>query len=177
MSIVESGLEIKGKAKKGDEDKQITTDTILAVSFYKILIHLFIFKNWRYYFMCGFKFIVHSICIWWFLCQALYHAFLYSFSHFFPVPNILWVSIYMGFPGGSLVKNLPTMQETQVQSLDQEDPLEEGLATHSSILAWRIPRTEEPGRLQSTGSHRVGHDWSDWAPTSVYMHVPIYTHT
>ena len=51
----------------------------------------------------------------------------------------------MGFPGGSLVKNLPAMLETQVQSLGLEDPLEKGVATHSSIHAWRIPRTEEPG--------------------------------
>ena len=50
------------------------------------------------------------------------------------------------------------MQETQVQSLGQEDPLEKEMATHSSILAWRIPWTEEPGGLQSTGSQRVGHD-------------------
>ena len=56
------------------------------------------------------------------------------------------------------VKNLPAMQETQVQSLGQEDPLEEDMATHSSILAWRIPWTEEPGRLQSTGLQRVGPD-------------------
>ena len=51
-----------------------------------------------------------------------------------------------------MVKNLPTMQETWVQSLGREDPLEKGMATHSSILAWRIPWTEEPGELQSTGS-------------------------
>ena len=57
-----------------------------------------------------------------------------------------------------LVKNLPAMQETQVRFLDQEDPLEKEMATHSSILAWRIPWTEEPGRLQSTGSQRVRHD-------------------
>ena len=57
-----------------------------------------------------------------------------------------------------MIKNLPAMQETQVQSLDLEDPLEKGLATHSSILAWRIPWTEEPGGLQSMGSQRVGHD-------------------
>ena len=50
------------------------------------------------------------------------------------------------------VKNLPAMQETQVQPLSQEDPLEKGMATHCSILAWRIPWTEEPGGLQSTGS-------------------------
>ena len=59
------------------------------------------------------------------------------------------------------VKNLPAMQETQetlVQSLSQEDSLEEEMATHSSILAWRIPWTEKPDGLQSLGSHRVGHD-------------------
>ena len=50
-----------------------------------------------------------------------------------------------------MVKNLPTMQETQVQSLDWEDALEKGIATHSSILAWKIPWTEEPGRLESMG--------------------------
>ena len=50
------------------------------------------------------------------------------------------------------VKNLPAMQETQVQSLSQDDPLEKEMATHSSILAWRIPQTEEPGGLQSMGS-------------------------
>ena len=57
-----------------------------------------------------------------------------------------------------MVKNLPAMQETPVLSLDQEDPLEKGMATHFSILAWRVLWTQEPGRLQSTGSHRVGQD-------------------
>ena len=57
-----------------------------------------------------------------------------------------------------MVKCLPTMQETQVQSLGREDPLEKEMATHSSILAWKIPWTEEPGRLQSMGSQRVGHE-------------------
>ena len=55
------------------------------------------------------------------------------------------------------VKNLPAMQETQVQSLGWEELLEEGMATHSSILAWRIPWTEKPGRLQSMGSQRIRH--------------------
>ena len=55
-------------------------------------------------------------------------------------------------------KNLTEMQETPVQSLGQEDPLEKEMATHSNILAWRIPWTEEPGGLQSMGSQRVGHD-------------------
>ena len=57
-----------------------------------------------------------------------------------------------------LVKNLSVTQETLVQSLGWEDPLEEGMATHYSILAWRIPGTGEPGRLLSMGSHRIGHD-------------------
>ena len=57
-----------------------------------------------------------------------------------------------------MVKNLPAVQETWVQSLDWEDPLEEGMATHSSILAWRIPWTEEPGGPQCTGLQRVGHN-------------------
>ena len=60
-----------------------------------------------------------------------------------------------------MVKNLTAMQkmeETQVRYLGREDPLEEGIAPYSSILAWRIPWTEEPGRLQSVGSQRVGHD-------------------
>ena len=63
----------------------------------------------------------------------------------------------LGVLVAQLVKNLPVMQETQVKSLDWEDPLEKGNATHSRILAWRIPWTEEPGRLQPTGSQRVGH--------------------
>ena len=57
-----------------------------------------------------------------------------------------------------MVTNLPAVQETQVRSLGQEVPLEKEMATHSSIPAWRIPWTEEPGRLQSVGSQRVGHD-------------------
>ena len=64
----------------------------------------------------------------------------------------------MGFPGGSTVKNLPVMQETQVLSLGQEDPLEKRMSTHSGILSWRIPWTEEPDCLQSMGSQRVGDD-------------------
>ena len=57
-----------------------------------------------------------------------------------------------------MVKNLPAIQKTQVQSLDREDLLEKGMATHSCILAWRIPWTEEPRRLQSVGSQRIEHD-------------------
>ena len=65
----------------------------------------------------------------------------------------------MGFPDGSDCKNLPSMQETWVLSLGWEDALEKGMATHSSILAWRIPWTEESGGLQFTGLQRVEHNW------------------
>ena len=59
-----------------------------------------------------------------------------------------------------VVKNPPAMREIWVRSLGREDPLEEGMTTHSSILAWRIPRKEEPGGLQSTGLQRVRHYWA-----------------
>ena len=66
---------------------------------------------------------------------------------------------FLIFPGGSMVKRLPTIRETQVWSLGWEDPLEKKMATHSSTLAWKIPWTEERGRLQSMGSQRVRHEW------------------
>ena len=65
-----------------------------------------------------------------------------------------------GFSIAQTVKNLSAMQETRVQSLGWEDPLEKWVATHSSILAWRIPWTEEPGRLQSLGSQSLSHNWA-----------------
>ena len=76
-------------------------------------------------------------------------------------PGFLFDIQHLGFPGGSVIKNLLAMQEPQemqVQSLGQKDPPEEGMATYSSILAWRIPWTEEPDGLQSTGLKRVGYD-------------------
>ena len=66
--------------------------------------------------------------------------------------TILWVSLV-----AQMVKNLPAVRETWVQSLGWEGPLEKGMATHSNILAWRIPGTEEPGGLQSMGSQGLGH--------------------
>ena len=87
----------------------------------------------------------------------------------------LYICIYpylIGLPGGSVVKNLSAMQETQeawIQSLGRE-------ATHSSILAWRIPWTEDPEGLQSIGSQRVGHDWSDGAHTHSYIYTQKHTH-
>ena len=81
----------------------------------------------------------------------------------------------MDFPSGSVAKNSPAGQEVQemgVRSLSWEDPLEEGMAAHSSILAWRIPWTEEPGGLQSVGLQRVKRDGSDF--THTHTHTSKY---
>ena len=72
--------------------------------------------------------------------------------------NSVPYTLSMGFPGGSVVKNPPVMQKMWVRSLGQEDPLEKEMASHSSVLAWRIPGMGEPGGLPSMGSHRVGRD-------------------
>ena len=70
------------------------------------------------------------------------------------LPNMTWQSSLVA----QTVKHLPTMRETRFQSLGGEDPLEKEMATHSSTLAWKIPWMKEPGRLQSMGLQRVGHD-------------------
>ena len=70
------------------------------------------------------------------------------------------IPLFLGFQGGSTVRNLPTMPEMWVQILSQEDPLEKEMEIHSSTLAWKILWMEEPDRLQSMGSQRVGHDWA-----------------
>ena len=82
----------------------------------------------------------HDICVWWWLLHASSKG--------------TWVSLV-----AQTIKNPPAMQETWVWAPDWEDLLEKGMAIHSSILAWRIPWTEEPGKLQSIGSLRVEHDW------------------
>ena len=73
------------------------------------------------------------------------------------------IPIKGGFPVAQMVMNLPAVQETWVRSLRWEDLLEKGMATNSSILAWRIPWTEEPGKLEFMGSHWVRHNWSNLA--------------
>ena len=73
------------------------------------------------------------------------------------VEHLLYAHLYQLV--AEMVKNLPAMQETRVRSLGRQEPLEKEMATHSSILSWKIPWTEEPGRLQPTGSQRVGHNW------------------
>ena len=95
--------------------------------------------------------------------------------------------LYMHLLGASeeaqWVKNPPVIWKTQemwVRSLGQEDPLEEGMATHSSILAWRIPWTGQPGGLQSTGSQRIRHSWSHWTCTHTFInlsHLCVYNFT
>ena len=77
----------------------------------------------------------------------------------------LWASLV-----AQMVKCLPTMRETRVQSLGREDLLEKAMAPHSSTLAWKIPWTEEPGRLQSMGLQRVGHDWATSLSLFTFMH-------
>ena len=103
----------------------------------------------------------------WMLARYLHiyiYTYIYVCMHTYPY---MWASLV-----GQMVKNLLAMQGTQVWSLRQEYPLEKEMATHSSILVWRIPWTEEPGKLQSMGSQRVRHDWM----TDTYIYVHIYMH-
>ena len=77
--------------------------------------------------------------------------------------HVYWSSLV-----AQIVKNMPVMQETWIWSLGQEDPLKKGMATHSSILAWRVSWTEEPGRLQSVESQRIGHNWATNTSTILF---------
>ena len=82
------------------------------------------------------------------------------------------MGLISGWEVAQMVKRLPTMQETRIQSLGREDPLEKEMTTHSSILAWKIPWTEEPGRLQSMESQRVGHDFfkaEEWNLSNLFV--------
>ena len=91
-----------------------------------------------------------------------------------PLPLSLCIYVYIWASlVAQTVKHLSAMLETQVQSLGREDPLEKEMATHSIILAWKIPQTGEPGRLQFMGLQRVRHDWV----TLLYIHIYICTHT
>ena len=97
--------------------------------------------------------------------------------HPFLSSQVLFVS-HLSYCGASLVaqmvKNLPAMRETWVQFLDRKDPPEKRMATHSSILAWRIPWIEEPGGLQFMGSHRVGHDWMTYILSHTYTYFGVW---
>ena len=91
-------------------------------------------------------FLPYAFFLWW-VSRALQNVYV--------TPSAFWASLV-----AQTVKRLPAVRETWVQSLGWEDPLEKGMATHSSTLAWKIPWVEEPGRLQSMGSQRVRHDWA-----------------
>ena len=99
-------------------------------------------------------------------------------QHLHPFPISFYcsslISIWYTFSSllAQMVNNLPAMQQTQVRSLGWEGPLEKGMDTHSSILAWRIPMSEEPGGPQSIGLQAVGHDWSNL--THTHTHTQAY---
>ena len=98
------------------------------------------------------------------------NIYIFTHTHIYTYIYIFGVSLV-----AQRLKHLPAMQETWVQSLGQEDPLEKEMATHSSILAWRIPWTEEPGGLQPMGSQRVGHDWAtSLSHTYFIFYICIY---
>ena len=88
-------------------------------------------------------------------CEKLIKLSTYDLYTYDYCIYVMWASLV-----AQRLKRLPAMRETWVRSLGQEDPLEKEMATHSSTLVWRIPWREEPGRLQSMGSQRVGHDWA-----------------
>ena len=97
-----------------------------------------------------------------FLENVIWMYNLYNVVYYHSVPTYFpHALVFLGFPSGSVVKNLPAKQEMRIWSLSQEDPLEKEMATHSSILAWRIPRTEKPGVLQSMGSQKCQTQLSD----------------
>ena len=98
-----------------------------------------------------------------------YRSDFFFLVHFFK--NYVKIQKTWGSLVAQEIKNLPSVQENQVQSLGWEDPLEEGMATHSSILAWRILWTEEPGELQSMGLQRVRHDWATNTSTLSLTHT------
>ena len=104
------------------------------------------------------SFFLASLCPTFFLL-IIFSNFPLLSLHFSSFPSNSFCQIHWASLVALLVKNLPAVQETQVRPLGQEALLEKGMATQSSVLAWRIPWTEEPGRLQSMGSQRVRHDW------------------
>ena len=113
----------------------------------------------------SFAFSKTSLNIWKFTVSRIAEPGLENFEHYFPSVwdecncAVVWTFLWT-FLVAQMVKRLSTMRETRVWSLGQEDPLEKEMAIHSSTIAWKIPWSEEPGRLQSMGSQRVRHDWA-----------------
>ena len=102
------------------------------------------------------------------LCLSV-HYYIFKYN---TLSKIEYTIIFKASLVAQMVKSLPAMQETQVQSLGLEDPLEKEMATHSSTLAWRIPWTEQPGKTQSTELQRVGHKWV--TNISFSFHIILY---
>ena len=111
------------------------------------------------FFIIQLKILIHQCCL-----NSIFHQMITALLW---INNALSIAL-LGFPSGSVIKNLPANEETWVWSLDQEDPLEKEMATHSSILAWEIPRTEESGGLQPLGLQKGQTQLSDEAMTSTY---------
>ena len=116
-----------------------------------------------------FVWLLWIMLLWTFVCRFL-HTYVFSSLGCLLGVELWGHMLTQGFPGGAR-GNEPTCRcrrrkEALIQSLGREEPLEEGMATHSTLLAWKIPWTEEPGALQSIGSRRVKHDWSDLACTN-----------
>ena len=105
-------------------------------------------------------------CVWLLSLKIMQHSFI--LLHVLWLTHLRWTSLV-----AQMVKHLPTVWETQVQSLGQEDLLEKEMATHSSILAWKIPWMEEAGRLQSMGSQRIGHNWATSFSLSLLYNSPL----
>ena len=105
--------------------------------------------------MCHLQFLLSMPYTFQTTCSLLSLWLIYSWVHYYLGAFINGIS----FPVAQMVKHLPAMWETRVRSLGWDDPLEKEMATHLSTLAWKIPWTEEPNRLQSMGSQRVEHDW------------------
>ena len=108
---------------------------------------------------------IYALYVWHIYMHYIYdiHMYVLNLWHIYThcIVSMTWVSL-----AAQAVRNLPAMRETQVWSLGWENPLEKGMALHSSTPAWRIPWTEKPGGLQSMGSQRVRHDWA----TSISLH-------
>ena len=125
-----------------------------------------------------------SLNIWKFTVHVLLKPDLENFEHYFASVRdeghcvVLWAFFGIAFLWdwtslvAQTVKRLSTVQETWVQTLGWEDPLEKEMAIHSSTIAWKIPWTEEPGGLQSTGLQRVGHDWASSRHLKILWHCP-----
>ena len=145
------------------------------------LVFIYLFFNWS---IVDLRYCVSFRCTAkWYIYTHIYMNYIkyisYIYTHVCMCIHI-YTYTHMGFPGGTSSKE-PTCQcrkpKRQVRSLGQEDPLEEGMATHSSILAWRIPWIKEPGGLQSIRLHRVLHDWRDLAHMHAHTRTHTHTHT